>query len=128
VAPKSSPIAFVKLHRIHAAPQATRVEFSAPNEQTWRGEGGNPASKAAIAYRLALCWNVLEGIPTSKLDTGTVRDLCEAVIDGDLERARTIVRSWADGVDMTNGRPHDCKACLGRDDNDKEDREGESDE
>jgi hypothetical protein len=101
-----------KLHRIHAGAQATRVQFEGPIAMTWRAEGGDPAIKQAIAYRLAQCWNVLEGIPSALLEEGLLRDLCDAVDRGDLAAAQAIVRRWGDAIDMTNGRPHDCPGCL----------------
>jgi hypothetical protein len=116
VAPTSRPVAFVKLHRIHATPQATRVEFGAElGGMTWRGDGSPSfgAAKEAVAYRLAICWNVLEGVPNAKLESGWVRDLCQAVTDGDLAKARSLVDAVTDQVDVTNGRAHDCADCIG---------------
>ncbi len=109
---KSSRIGFVKLHRHHAAPQATRVQFGEPISQTWRGDGGNPDLKAAIAYRLAVCWNVCEGIPTSQLEEGVLIELLDAVADGNLRRAQSLLAKMDRGFDETDGRFHDCEPCL----------------
>ena len=125
---KSSPIGFVRLHRIHAGQQATRVEFNGIS-MTWRGEGGDPALKEAIAYRLALCWNVLEGIPSAQLELGVVRDVIAAVQDGDLAKARELADRAVDVVELIDGRPSDCQACVraGIYD-DQDDDQGEADE
>jgi hypothetical protein len=111
VSRKSWPIGFVKLHRIHAAPVATRVQFDDLG-MTGRGEGGDPAHKDAMAYRLALCWNVLEGMPTSALADGMLRDIFMAIDAGDLAAAQALVARFDGRIDDTNGRPHDCKSCL----------------
>ena len=128
---KSSPVSyFAKLHRIHVSPQATRVQISGTagvGSQTWRGEGGDGAAKQAIAYRLALCWNVLEGIPSAALEAGLVRDLCTLIEAGDLAGAQALVARWTDLVDMTNGRPHDCAGCLGEVSTSKDEDEDEDD-
>jgi hypothetical protein len=110
--PRTSPVAFVKLHRVHATPQATRVEFNTLG-MTWRGEGGDSDAKAAMAYRLALCWNVLEGISNAELTTGWLLELCQAVENGDLETARAVLHRLDEKIDRTAGRLHDCPTCLG---------------
>lgn len=110
---KASPIGFVKLHRIHAHPQATRVELDDVH-MTWRGEGGDPSLKAAIAYRLALCWNLCEGIPNADLADGVIREVFEAVRAGDLAQAQALITWQDDGLDETDGRLHDCVSCLKR--------------
>lgn len=99
------------LHHIHANPQATRVEFRDLGGQTWRGDGGNPAVKQAVAYRLAACWNVLEGVPTSALMRGWVRELVEAIDADDFAKAKEIAAEWNGKVHLVNGLPHTCKGC-----------------
>lgn len=116
---RTSAIGFAKLHRIHAGQQATRVELNTLN-MTWRGEGGDPSLKEAIAFRLAACWNVLEGIPSERLVTGFVRDLIAAVQAGDLALARELAARAVDAVELIDGRPHDCAACIKTDADDEE--------
>jgi hypothetical protein len=113
VAPTSRPISFTKLHRIHAGAQATRVQFGAPLGMTWRGEGGDPKAKEAVAHRLATCWNVLEGVPTAALLDGVLRDIFDAIERGNMETARMLVGRFDREVDRTDGRLHDCAGCLG---------------
>ncbi len=55
-----------ELHRIDAVVQASRVELD-DVDMVWRGEGGSLELKRQAAYRIALCWNVLEGIPATAL-------------------------------------------------------------
>lgn len=104
----------MKLHRIHANAQSTRLEFNSL-DLTWRGEGRSVslADKMAIAHRLALCWNLCEGMPTELLEGGLLRDVAWAVRDGDLAKAQELQRQLDDGRDLTDGRLHDCASCLG---------------
>jgi hypothetical protein len=65
-----------QLHRIHAAhdgkAKGWRVDIE---DQTWRTEGNaDMEQRKAMAVRLAVCWNVLEGIPTTALLAGAVLD------------------------------------------------------
>lgn len=101
------------IHRIHAAPVASRVQFHELGH-AWRADGGRSLpEKVAVAYRLALCWNVMEGIPTELIEAGWIRDLCAAVDAGDLAKAQAIVRQWSERIELVDGRPHDCKQCIG---------------
>jgi hypothetical protein len=102
----------VKLHHIHAAPRASRVEFDDLDRMAWRGEGGGLPIKREVARRLAVCWNVLEGIPTEALESGSLREMFEALAAGDLDRARRAAPQVEDAVELTeDGYPHACKAC-----------------
>lgn len=103
----------VKLHHVHAAPQASRVEFDQPAPTTWRGEGSaSLPMKREIARRLAVCWNVLEGIPTEALESGLLRDVFDAIDAGDIERARLVAARLDKAIELTEtGKPHACKAC-----------------
>lgn len=102
-----------KLHHIHAAAQASRLEFEALDRMTWRAEGRAPlALKAEVAYRAAVCWNVLEGIPTAALMDGVLLEIFEALDAGDLERARRAAGRLDAAADLTDdGMPHACEAC-----------------
>lgn len=100
----------LKLHRLHAANQATRVQFDTLGI-TWRGEGGTVADKTAMAHRLALCWNLCEGFTTEALERGMMRDLPQAVYVGDFAEARRLVTEMDRAVDRTDGRLHDCVRC-----------------
>jgi hypothetical protein len=100
-----------ELHRIHAVVQASRVEMD-DVDMVWRGEGGSLELKRQAAYGFALCWNVLEGIPTTALEAGAVRDLIAAIQAGEMTRAQELAARMVDAVDLTNGRPHDCTLCL----------------
>lgn len=82
-ADEAHPVTPETLHRIHAAHdiQGTgwRVDIQ---RMTWRceaaeGEVAKSVRKAAAA-RIAVCWNVLEGIPTEALLSGAVRKFYEA--------------------------------------------------
>jgi hypothetical protein len=105
----------VKLHRIHASAQSTRFQIDELHT-TWRGEGGklSLATKIDIAHRMAVCWNVAEGIPTEVLEGGILRELTQAVLDGDLARAQAALSKLHAGTDTTHGRLHDCPSCLKR--------------
>ena len=103
-------MADLKLHRLHAAPQATRVQFDTLGI-TWRGEGGSVALKTEMARRLAVCWNVLVGAPTDALEEDAMGRLFNAVAAGDLATARDLVRQMDAALDWTDGRLHDCVQC-----------------
>lgn len=103
-------MADLKLHRLHAAPQATRVQFDTMGI-TWRGEGGSVADKTAMARRLAVAWNVCEGFPTPALERGLLLELVNAVAAGNLEAAQAAVAEMDRSLDMTGGRLNDCVQC-----------------
>lgn len=106
-----------KLHHIHAAAAATRVEFEEGSiSLTWRGEGsGSLALKRDMARRLAVCWNVLEGVPTEALEGGMLTELCLAVAAGDMPRAQRALSVVDRAVELTaDGKPHACTACSKR--------------
>ena len=69
-----------ELHKVHAAhdrkAKSLRVDVG---DVAWRGESGAHAVKAAMALRLAVCWNVCEGIQTDKLEAGVLLDYYVAV-------------------------------------------------
>jgi hypothetical protein len=97
-------------------PQSSRVQVVLPDgEQTWRMDGRAPLElKAAIARRLAVCWNVCEGFPTDQLELGILKELCDAVAAGDIAKAQEALARMDRGTDTTDGRLHDCKPCLAR--------------
>lgn len=103
----------LKLHHIHAAPQATRVEFDHhPVHITWRGDGGTLPLKREMARRLAVCWNVLEGIPTEALESGMLREVFDAIAAGDLDRAQRAAAKVDAAIDLTeDGKQHACEDC-----------------
>lgn len=108
---RSNPIACA-LHHVHAAPQATRVEFDQPVAVTWRGDGGSIPLKRDMARRLAVCWNVLEGIPTGALEGGALREVFDALEAGDLARAQRAAQLVQASVELTaDGRQHACDSC-----------------
>jgi hypothetical protein len=101
----------MRLHHIHASPQATRVEFDQPVEIIWRGDGGSLPRKRDMARRLAVCWNVLEGIPTEALESGMLREVFEAIDAGDIRRARRAAAVVDASIELTaDGRAHRCKS------------------
>lgn len=106
----------MKLHHIHAAPVATRVQFEHKGiDVTWRGDGGSLPLKREMARRLAVCWNVLEGMPTDALERGLLLEVFQAIDAGDLDRARRAVADVDRACDLTaDGHAHDCKACRAR--------------
>jgi hypothetical protein len=102
-----------KLHHVHAAPQATRVQFDDPHPMTWRADGTAPLTiKSQVARRLAVCWNVLEGLPTEALENGILREVFEAISANDLARAKRAAARVEQSYDLTeNGKVHACKSC-----------------
>ena len=99
----------------------------------WRGEGGTQEAKRELAYRLALCWNLAEGWPTEALEKGILRSVEDTLVQLlDLLDRRSAevpadIRTLADRLsclleerdthyDLTDGRPHDCAACLAKPD------------
>ncbi len=114
----------VKLHRIHAMNEATRLQIDDLG-MTWRGDGGDPRLKVDISHRLAVCWNVCEGMPTELLLSGVLRDLIAAVDAGDLAGAQAQLARMDRDIDRTDGRLHDCKHCLARDGSEAADEDAE---
>lgn len=106
----------MKLHHIHAAPVASRVQFEHRGlEVTWRGDGGTLPLKREMARRLAVCWNVLEGIPTEALERGLLLEAFTAIAAGDLARAQRAAAEIDKAVELTeHGDAHDCDACRRR--------------
>ena len=132
-----------KLHRIHAS-VATRggrtgkgggVSFDVGGTAgaRWRGDGGTGEMRAAMAHRLALCWNLAEGWPTAALEEGILLKEDDAVVEllaavaeaedtgawgpvrGAAQRLRDLRKCNTGRVDITDGRLHDCAGCLARD-------------
>lgn len=103
----------IKLHRIHASPNATQLHVKALG-MMWRAEGGATKHKVDVAYRFALAWNLCEGIPTEVLEheRGFFVELGDAIEAGDLAKAREVLARMDAGVDRTDGRLHDCEPCL----------------
>jgi len=71
------------LHAVHAAHDVQGKGWRVDIEgATWRVESSqSTAISKAMALRLAVCWNVLEGIPTQALLDGCVRDFYKAAND-----------------------------------------------
>ncbi len=117
---------------MHAAPASGRGGCSLDTGPVrWRGEGGDQAAKRELAYRLALCWNLAEGWPTDALEKGILRSVEDTLVQLlDLLRARSNeipdeIRTLGERLsrllserdthyDLTDGRPHDCAACLAK--------------
>jgi hypothetical protein len=117
-------------HRVHAAPASGRGGCSLDvGPVRWRGEGGTREEKRELAYRLTLCWNLAEGWPTEALEEGILRSVEDALVqllkllDERSQEIPNEVRALADQLcsllnerdlhyDLTDGRPHDCAACL----------------
>jgi len=121
-------------HRIHASPASGRGGCSLDTGPVrWRGEGGDQKTKRELAYRLALCWNLAEGWPTEALEEGILRSVEDTLVEL-LELLRVRSKDIPDDVrtlgarlsrlieerdtrfDLTDGRPHDCPACLAKPD------------
>ncbi len=119
-------------HRVHAAPASGRGGCSLDTGPVrWRGEGGDQETKRELAYRLALCWNLAEGWPTEALEKGILRSVEETLvgllallevrsedIPNDVrmlgEQVSRLLEERDANYDLTDGRPHDCAACLAR--------------
>ncbi len=119
-------------HRMHAAPASGRGGCSLDIGPTrWRGEGGDQETKRELAYRLAVRCNVAEGWPTDALEAGVLRSIEDGLIEL-LELLKTHSEGVPDDIrvlgkrllqqlderdahyDLTEGRAHDCPACLAR--------------
>jgi len=113
------------------APAAARTRSAEPGPpaQRWRGEGGNQDTKRELAYRLALCWNLAEGWPNEALEKGILRSLEDGLVQllallevrsedipDDIrtlgKRLSLLLEERDTHYDLTDGRPHDCAACL----------------
>ena len=121
-------------HRVHASPASGRGGCSLDTGPVrWRGEGGDQETKRELAYRLALCWNLAEGWPTEALEKGILRSVEDglvqllALLEVRSEDVPDDVRALAGRLsrlleerdanyDLTDGRPHDCAACLAKPD------------
>lgn len=106
--------AATKLHHLHASPQASRVEFHGSRPaMIWRADGNASLElKRLTARRLAVCWNVLEGIPTAALETGMLLEVFEAIAAGDLARAQRAAAQVEASVELTeDGKQHACESC-----------------
>ncbi len=119
-------------HRVHAAPASGRGGCSLDIGPTrWRGEGGDQETKRELAYRLAVCWNVAEGWPTEALEAGVLRSVEDGLVEllellevrseevpedvrrlGD--RLSRLLEERDTHYDLTDGRIHDCAACLAK--------------
>lgn len=118
------------LHRHHAAPASGRGGSSFDlGPVRWRGEGGDGDLKRAMAYRLALSWNLCEGWPTEALERGVLREVDEGLVEllallsrtnvpdnvwDAAARLRALLAECDAHIDLTDGRAHDCQACLGQ--------------
>lgn len=95
------------LHRHHLAhdPKGTgwRVDLGHAASIRIEAQAGalDRATKKALAYRIAVCWNVLEGIPTDDLMGGAVRNafeaarsMCDALEKGAPDKALEALRAF----------------------------------
>ena len=119
-------------HRVHAAPASGRGGCSLDTGPVrWRGEGGDQETKRELAYRLALCWNLAEGWPTEALEKGILRSVEDTLVEllellevrsedipDDVRtlgaRLSRLLEERDTRFDLTDGRPHDCAACLAK--------------
>ena len=119
-------------HRVHAAPASGRGGCSLDiGPVRWRGEGGDQETKRELAYRMAVCWNVAEGWPTEALEAGILRSVEDGLVEllevlkvrseevpEDVrvlgERLSRLLEERDAHYDLTDGRPHDCAACLAK--------------
>jgi hypothetical protein len=119
-----------RLHRIHAAPTTGKGGRSFElGGYRWRPAMADKGAldAGAIAYRIALCWNLAEGIRTEALEAGALpleADAVEQLVAGvergapteELVRMAAAVRAAGGRVeaciDRTEGRLHDCEACM----------------
>jgi len=80
---------------------------------------------------MAVCWNVAEGWPTDALEKGILRSVEDGLVEllallelhsdhvpEDVcvlsERLSRLLAERDAHYDLTDGRPHDCRACLDR--------------
>lgn len=123
-----------KLHRVHVYPSTFRLDVGGNTGLSYRPESSahDADTKAAVARRLAVCWNVLEGMPTHELEEGVLSDVFEAAwalsdacalllrtddLPDELREAHArlfdALSRGERAVDRTRGRLHDCTGCLG---------------
>lgn len=69
----------LKLHHLHAAPASSGMSFDLGPLARVRYDGGDATDKRDITQRLAVLWNMHEGIPTEVLEAGRVREFYDAV-------------------------------------------------
>lgn len=129
--PVRPPAPLPALHRIHACPTSGKGgrSFDLAGYR-WRpaDASGETHEAQQVAFRMALCWNLCEGITTDGLAGGALLDEAQAVGDlvtaiergADLEELRQLagaVRAAGGLVeaatDRSHGRLHDCPSCLG---------------
>lgn len=116
-----------RLHRLHAAPCLTGCSLDI-GPVRWRpADGGTWDEKTAQAHRLALVWNLCEGLPTAALEAGhlarqadALEALLEAWASGEdlvphVAALNALRDSVQDSFDVTEGRLHDCESCLAAD-------------
>jgi hypothetical protein len=119
-------------HRVHAAPASGRGGCSLDiGPVRWRGEGSDQEVERELAYRMAVCWNVAEGWPTEALERGVLRSVEDGLLEllellevhskevpDDVralgERLSRLLEERDTHYDLTDGRPHDCAACLAK--------------
>lgn len=116
------------LHRIHASPsQGNSCDIGGTRGYRVRLDGTDFGMKKAVTYRIALCWNLCEGWPTTALEDGVLRDVDEAAghliktlgkeqlsPEGQaaLTKLKELYAVRDAQLDMTDGRPADCDGCY----------------
>jgi len=121
-------------HRVHAVPASGRGGCSLDiGPVRCRGEGSDQEVKRELAYRMAVCWNVAEGWPTEALEAGILRSVEDTLMEllellgvwskdipDDVRtlgaRLSRLLEDRDTRFDLTDGRPHDCAACLAKPD------------
>ena len=118
-----STIDFDRLHRVHATPTSgNSLDLAGAR---WRPTGSATMEQnQKVAYRMALCWNVLEGIPNAALDAGVLRELHEvswqlvdahrarSPVEALLGRLAELMGTFDRQIDLTDGRLTDCPCAI----------------
>lgn len=114
----------LNLHRFHFGVAGTQLRLEHPSLRLSLAVKGDAAVAAAAASRLAQAWNMLEGWPSVAAEGGTFREVDDAVHDvveafeagrdctALIARVAQALRARDSLVDLTGGRPHDCKHCV----------------
>lgn len=73
---RKEPLKPEELHREHVGydPAGGGWRLDLPEGMSVRMEGGTKELRQAAALRLAVCWNLMEGLPTERLLAGVVGD------------------------------------------------------
>lgn len=119
----ASSIDYDRLHRTHAAP--TGGNSLDVGGARWRPTGtASMEQHRKVAHRLALCWNVMEGIPTEAIEEGVLDRLQRVsweIVDAQragqpleplVSKLGELLGTFERRMDRTEGRLSDCPCAM----------------